>query len=201
MITLDEAVIKYGGQIFGWIAMPDQRYLVNFIPEISEEFEKPMRVVEIGTFIGSTARGLASMTGGMLTSIDNWKDVHPGSGCHGFKNQEQAFWHVIKGPEHGKDLSKQVKLIVGDSREVGKTWSEPIDLLFIDGDHSYETSSSDMKLFSPHVVTNGYCLIDDCDMYNVKRAILENMQGNKWSVIRDSNEETAKLCVMKRTET
>jgi len=43
-----------------------------------------------------------------------------------------------------------VRVITGDSRVVGKTWNQPIDLLWIDGGHSYEFVKSDLDHFGPH---------------------------------------------------
>ncbi len=40
-------------------------------------------------------------------------------------------------------------------------WSEPIDLLFIDGDHSYEGVKRDWALFSPHVRSMGVVVFHD----------------------------------------
>lgn len=39
----------------------------------------------------------------------------------------------------------------GDSREIGKTWKRKIDLLWIDGGHSYEYVHADLENFGPHV--------------------------------------------------
>lgn len=38
----------------------------------------------------------------------------------------------------------------GDSRVIGKKWKEPIDLLWIDGGHSYEFVHADLEHFGPH---------------------------------------------------
>ena len=38
----------------------------------------------------------------------------------------------------------------GDSREIGKTWKRKIDLLWIDGGHSYDYVHADLENFGPH---------------------------------------------------
>src|SRR3990170_6683425 len=38
----------------------------------------------------------------------------------------------------------------GDSREIGKTWKRAIDLLWIDGGHSYDYVHADLENFGPH---------------------------------------------------
>ena len=43
-----------------------------------------------------------------------------------------------------------VKVIEGDSRVIGPTWTEPINLLFVDGGHWYEEVWADLKNFGKH---------------------------------------------------
>jgi len=45
---------------------------------------------------------------------------------------------------------KNVELIQGDSREIGKNWSSPIDLLWIDGGHSFDYVYQDICNFGIH---------------------------------------------------
>lgn len=45
---------------------------------------------------------------------------------------------------------KNVTVKVGDSRVIGKKWKEPIDLLWIDGGHSYEFVRADLESFGVH---------------------------------------------------
>jgi predicted O-methyltransferase YrrM len=42
-----------------------------------------------------------------------------------------------------------------------KTWSEPIDFLFIDGDHAYEAVRRDWEDWSPHVAPDGLVAFHD----------------------------------------
>lgn len=51
--------------------------------------------------------------------------------------------------------------IQGDSAEVGRNWSEPIDMLFLDGDHSYEHCVLDIKAWLPHVKQGGIFAFHD----------------------------------------
>lgn len=44
----------------------------------------------------------------------------------------------------------RVNLLVGDSREWGKTWEKDINLLWIDGGHSYDFVFSDLSNFGVH---------------------------------------------------
>jgi len=58
-------------------------------------------------------------------------------------------------------VEKYVEIIRGYSHEVSGSWSRPIDLLFIDGDHSYEGVKRDWDLFVPHVQPFGVVIFHD----------------------------------------
>jgi hypothetical protein len=49
------------------------------------------------------------------------------------------------------------------SNEAVKDWDEAIDVLFIDGDHTYEGCLDDWKNFSPFVKKGGWVVFHDCD--------------------------------------
>ena len=49
------------------------------------------------------------------------------------------------------------------SNDAVKDWMLPIDVLFIDGDHSYEGIKDDWDNFSRFVKPGGYVLFHDCD--------------------------------------
>lgn len=51
----------------------------------------------------------------------------------------------------------------GDSVEVSKTFNKKIDVLFIDGDHSYEGCKRDIEAWYPHMKKDGVILFHDCD--------------------------------------
>ena len=192
MTRLEEAEQKYG-QLFGWIATPDQHFLVEFLPIIAKEFSNPPRIVEVGTFYGSTARGLMALTGGTCTSMDNWKDFHPSDK---YKTGEEAFWDTVKS--NGVDLTDRARLIPGDSKEIGSRWQEPIDILFIDGDHSFAGALGDIQLFTPHIVSGGYCFVDDWDMPEVRRAVTDGFSLQEWETIRVPLDTTSKILVVRK---
>lgn len=56
-----------------------------------------------------------------------------------------------------------VSFINKASNEAVKTWTIPINVLFIDGDHSYKGVKDDWKNFSKFVVPGGIVFFHDCD--------------------------------------
>ncbi len=66
------------------------------------------------------------------------------------------------------------------SAQVGRGWSRPISLLWIDGSHDYADVLADIKLFVPHVILGGWIVFDDATgglFPGVERAIQEEMLG------------------------
>lgn len=163
------------GQLFGWMTGPNAHFLVDWLPDAALAYPRqPMRIVEVGTFAGSTARGLIALTGGgSAVCIDNFMDMNPQTlGKHA---SGRAFWEATM--RERVDLSAYATLVEGDSGEVGRAWKQPIDLLLVDGDHAYASAKRDIELFAQHVVTGGYCLVDDYHMPDVALACHESFKA------------------------
>ena len=108
------------------------------------------RVLEIGVDQGFSTKLLLKAireTNGWLYSIDieDKKDLFP----------SPEYWTFIKA----------------DSSTF--QWSDefPIDLLFLDGDHSYKGALGDLNNFYKHVRKGGFVVIHDSNMPTVKKAI------------------------------
>lgn len=64
--------------------------------------------------------------------------------------------------EAGYENDSRHHQICGDSTQVGLTWSKgKVDLVFIDGDHSYEHCKSDIESWLPHVKEGGVMCLHD----------------------------------------
>ena len=103
-------------------------------------------VLELGTNTGkSTLAFLLGLqkTNGILYSCD----IAP---C------QQAIKNINKW-----ELSKHWQFTQMDDRNFVKTWTTPIDILLIDTDHTMEHTLQELKLFAPHVKSDGIILIHD----------------------------------------
>jgi predicted O-methyltransferase YrrM len=59
------------------------------------------------------------------------------------------------------------------SADIAASWPCLIDLLFIDGDHSYEGCRSDIEAWLPHVRRGAWVAFHDSGWEGVARAIAE----------------------------
>jgi len=117
---------------------------------------KARKVIEIGRYKGgSTLTIAAAMNGeGNFWSIDlgdKEARLHDGKLSQKFDEQVEDVF---------KRFGLRADLIVGDSRAIDVDTGE-VDLVFIDGDHSYEGVRSDFERFGKRVRIGGALLFDD----------------------------------------
>lgn len=183
----------YGMKFEGWITQRDKEWIIEFLQSASVTPEYPIStVVEVGVFMGSTSNiFLYLLPSAYLTGIDDWS-----AGDH----QAQPYFNTLKeGFEKQTAWSGRAKVITGNSTDVGKDWTAPIDILYIDGDHAYESAKADIETFSPWVLPGGYMLIDDFEMVGPRQAI-EERDWSEWDILRvpDYKNEDEKLWAAKR---
>ena len=120
---------------------------------------KPQVCVEIGSARGKStchiAQALRENLGGMLYAIDphrptSWNDAGETNTLHALRRNLRAM---------GGDA--YVEVIQSYSTDAARGWNRPIDMVFIDGDHSYDGVKSDWELFSPHVSRFGVVVFHD----------------------------------------
>ena len=120
---------------------------------------KPKVCVEIGSARGKSACavGLALRRNGVgkLYAIDphsptDWND-----------SDSTDSFAVISAHLARAGVTDFVEIVRQTSAEAAKSWDRPIDLIFIDGDHSYEGVKADWELFIPHISEFGVVVFHD----------------------------------------
>jgi predicted O-methyltransferase YrrM len=107
-------------------------------------------LVEVGTFEGATTRELAESTSGQVYSMDVF-----------FSGRSGICYPEVIARHHCRKRSN-VTILKGASVDVGRTFSQPVDFLFIDADHSYEGVKMDWSMWFPKVKVNGIIALHDC---------------------------------------
>ena len=120
-----------------------------FLEGLTAILPEGARVVNIGGCTGSSSvailRGARDIEDFYLWSID-------------IKDFPQE-WEYIEAC--GLADPQRFEQILGDSKVVGKGWSTPVHLVFIDGDHSLEGCKGDIEAWEPHIVEGGYLMLHD----------------------------------------
>ena len=136
----------------GFLAEEEARWLFK----VAQVVPDGSNLVEVGSYKGRSTCSLAL-------------------GCRGTNNRVFAVDPFDGGPdlptsdsflEFSQNLrrcgvSELVVPIVGVSVEVSRNWTQPIQLLFIDGSHKYEDVLADFAGFLPHVVPGGIVAFHD----------------------------------------
>jgi len=150
------------------------------IYEISKHASK---AVEIGcAYGGSTCLLLAGIGNGKLASIDPFVVDSMGSWSADeltCKSGVNKFITTYK-------LSTDWELINDYSYNVVKTWKAKIDLLFIDGDHNYDSVKADFNSWSKFINRGGTILIHDSQQpFNSDPAVFNNGWPGPTRLVRE----------------
>jgi SAM-dependent methyltransferase len=114
-------------------------------------------IVEIGSFKGRSTACLALgclETSKRVYAIDTFNGNDVDFEARNYFDQFQFNLERLR-------LSAYVYPLVGWSTEIGKQWTEPIDLLFIDGSHQYDDVLADFESFYPHLKPGGIVAFHD----------------------------------------
>ena len=124
-------------------AMPEE---LDYLRDKALELNEGGQVVVIG--VGPFVMGLAMLEQHLFPPQITAIDITPFyyAECH------------LRGA--GVDPAT-VEFVTGDSSTVGKTWTKPIDLLVVDGDHSFEGCRKDIISWWPHVKRGGLAFFHD----------------------------------------
>ena len=150
------------------------------------EQHHPIVCVELGTWLGASAIPVARSIrrwGGTLTCVDTW-----GGAPDGGPSILQP-WMLITCARNMKQagVSGNIRLIPTTTADAALWWTEPIDYLYVDADHSYEGVMADLYAWVPHVKPGGLILGDDygSEIYpGVKQAWDEFERANDLTLTR-----------------
>jgi MMP 1-O-methyltransferase len=119
------------------------------------------RAVEIGVYEGSSAVELCRVLApsAELHLVDPF-GAHASALPAGWGASERATRRVVRRAVR-RHAGPRVRWHVGFSADVARGWPDPVDLVFVDGDHSEEGAATDWAGWSPFVVPGGAVVLHD----------------------------------------
>jgi predicted O-methyltransferase YrrM len=113
-------------------------------------------VVEIGSYLGASSCFLAEgLKSGRIYCIDTWQNDAMTEGS------KDTYTEFKKNTRTYKDKIIDLRGWSYDMIDTIKALNKPIDLLFIDGDHSYEGVKKDWDLYSPMLKKGSVVIFHD----------------------------------------
>jgi len=125
--------------------------------------------VELGTQRGFTAhRAVIHLPKATVHCVDPWFNFAGKPEYVG----DMDLCHAVFQELHKENLaSGRVIAHKGFSWDIAETFDEPIDFLWIDGDHTYDGLMKDLELWVPKVVPGGLIVGDNHEMPEVAGAL------------------------------
>lgn len=143
-------------------------------------------VVEIGSYQGRSTVALAlgvQDNGGTVWAID------PHDGRTTFKSNDLGERRAFSGQDnvafmrHVAPYAGVVRVINLPSHQAARAWEGEIQLLFIDGDHSYEAARQDWDDWTPYLAAGGMVAIHDTIKHPGPMQLVEEVVTEGWRVV------------------
>lgn len=113
--------------------------------------EDARTIVELGTFEGKTAVALAQVSPGNVYSVDPFTPGRLGI-CYGA---------VIARVAQRRAKADNLQFLRGFSHDIAPHFDGPIDMLFIDANHSYDAVRRDWEDWTPKLRAGGVVAMHD----------------------------------------
>jgi glycosyltransferase involved in cell wall biosynthesis len=181
--TVHEVLIPetFTTNIDGW--MTDEE--LNFLYQLSKKYKT---IAEIGSWKGRSTNALLKGCKGKVTAIDHFKGSDEKDLTHGAVGIYEQFLDNTKWADN-------LEVYKMSSEEASKK-EETFEMVFIDGEHTYEGVKKDIDLWKGKA-TKIICGHDYCNGWKgVMKAVDENFKnvgvvGSIWYVILDGNIDDA----------
>lgn len=173
-VDLPESIFSMNG----WCTKQKATRIYNLVLD-----HKPLEVLELGVFAGRSfipmALALKKNGKGNITGIDPWARSNS---LENYKKDDPNFiwWNSLdhdmifkcfKDALSTYDVEKYSRYLRGTSNDCCQSFADQsIDVLHQDGNHSEETSSMEVNIYTPKVKKGGYWIMDDTDWESTKRA-------------------------------
>jgi len=129
---------------------------------------RPLRLLEVGSWLGNGSTQVfiehLKSTGGCLYCVDTWMGT-PNVDRHREIVQKYDVFGTFREAVACSGAESMVKALVMSSADAAAVISnQTFDLIFIDADHSYEATRTDISLWRNKVAPDGILCGHDCEV-------------------------------------
>jgi Methyltransferase domain len=138
-------------------------------------------VVEVGSYRGRStvalARGVAAGGNARIYAIEPHEPFIGALGGEFGPEDRAAFYrNMVRTGAYA-----QVRLLNVSSEILAPGWTEPVALLWLDGDHSFEGVSRDFRAWERHLLPDSNVVLDDADDPALgPHRLIEELVGQGW---------------------
>ena len=142
--------------------LPTFHHHYHIIYDVAETFgDKKINYVEVGAYAGGSSCLMLQRPNTTIVSIDLGEPISKGEVLENviiYKNNNN-YYKYIQGNSQVVETKNKVIEVLHNSRVLGYT--NKIDILFLDGDHSFNAVMADFVMYSDLVNVGGYIIFDD----------------------------------------
>jgi predicted O-methyltransferase YrrM len=169
----------------------------GFLFQLASDAPAGAQVVEVGSWMGAStcflAAGLKGV-GAKIFAVDNFQGLSTCGEDAAWYNRHfqalgaQSTLEIFRANFAALGLTERSEPVVSDSIAAAQTLAAKrgtIDLIFIDGDHSYAACQADIAAWAPFVKRGGVMAFHDFGSRaeGVTRAIFEEIKGGRFAEI------------------
>ena len=155
---------------------------------LAEDADPAGAIVEIGSWQGKStiwlAAGASAGRGAPVVAID----PHVGTSL---RAAGETTAPLLRRNLARAGVADHVEVVVATSEQAATDWNRPISLLWIDGDHEYESVRQDVALWEPHLLPGAAIALHDTFVWpGPERVVRELLIGTRRYTSFDHAETT-----------
>lgn len=181
--------------VFGAVCLrpPIAQHTIEEDKLLRRQAAKARTIVELGVAEGGSAVSMreAAPHGARLVLVDPYQRNRWGV----------SFARTVARRNVGRVRRGDVTWIEMTSAEAARGWSDSIDLLFVDADHSFERALDDWVRWSPHVAIGGVVAFHDARVFDggwvtpetgSARVVADHVTNNEsWTLVDEADSTVA----------
>ena len=171
-----DEILAHVARTPGWLYPAEAAFLFDAATRVTGKGV----IVEIGSWKGKSTIALA---GGAERAPVYAVDTFQGSAEHRQHGPVHTFDDFLTNLRTAR-VDGRVRPICLPSLEAAIDFREPVELLFIDGDHSYDAVRADFEAWVPKVIPGGLVALHDTSYWRGPRRVVREAIYGRWAGIR-----------------